>query len=148
MRALGLAALTVCAAIVALAAQNEVAARYDLAKPMMLKGEVARLGAKEGAPNTYIFLQVAGANGNERWVVEGDAPQVLANAGWRIGSRGATLGLGQVITVVAYPMRAGVAAPAAEGEPVVLEAAKTGRLVRGGDVTLQDGKTMTFSKVK
>ena len=66
----------------------------------------------------------------------------------RIGSRGATLGLGQKITVMAYPLRANVGPEAPDSEPVVLEAAKTGHLVRGGEVTLEGGKTMMFSKMK
>jgi hypothetical protein len=127
-------------------AQNPVQQYYDTTRPITLKGNFAGMGLLPGAAHGYLFLDTKDASGKaEIWAIEGDSPSQLARAGWGLMGAG-PVALGDAITVVVYRPKPDV--KVIETVPVnatrTMEAAKAGRLVRGTDVTLADGKKMVF----
>jgi hypothetical protein len=96
-------------------------------------------------PHSYLVVDVKDATGKtERWVIQGNPPGALMRDGWNLRE---SLRLGDAVTIVAFRPQAGSkvteAIPVAAGAQI-LELANTGRLLHGTQVTLSDGKSLTF----
>ena len=124
-----------------LAAQSQA---FDVTHPLTLRGTVSQLVFSPG-PHSYLVVDVKDATGeSERWVIQGNPPGALMRDGWNLKE---SLRLGDAVTIVTFRPRTG--ATVAEAIPVaagaqVLELANRGRLLHGTQVTLSDGKTLTF----
>jgi hypothetical protein len=95
-------ALAASAAIFILAlgpafAQHTVAAKFDLTKPISLKGTVTQIDWAN--PYTHVLLKVPAASGLPvLWAVELESPILLAKNGWSK----TTVNPGDVIAVEGY----------------------------------------------
>ena len=135
----------------AVAAQTAVSEFFDTTKPVTLKGTTRRVHFM--LPNAYLFIDVKDGDGkSEVWAVQGNAPGALIKQGWKfVLGPGGTVSLGDTVTVRAFPGRRGadmLAAIPAGAPPEVADLAKAGRLMRGIEVALADGKTMPFGDLR
>ena len=56
---------------------------YDMEHPVNLKGVVSKMDWTN--PHVFIYLDVKDDNGNaEEWRVEGNSPNMLTRAGWKV----------------------------------------------------------------
>src|ERR1700733_5242413 len=100
-------ALTIGMGIILAAAsvsgQHTVAAKFDLTKPLTLKGTVTQIDW--ATPYVHILMKVAGTGGTTRptlWAVELDGSSLtLSDKGWTEAS----LPLGETITVQGFAAR-------------------------------------------
>src|SRR5205085_8213298 len=83
-------------------AQHTVAAKFDLTKPISLKGTVTQIDWAN--PYTHVLMKVPAASGPPAlWAVELESPILLAKNGWSQ----TTVQPGDVITVDGYTVRNG-----------------------------------------
>ncbi len=106
MRRTAIGLLTVCIAMLliltSVSAQHTVAAKFDLTKPLTLKGTVTQIDWAN--PYVHVVMKVPGANGRlVVWAVELESTIILAKNGWNKTS----LPLGETITVQGFAARDG-----------------------------------------
>ena len=95
---LALFALGMLLAAVALA-QHTPGAKFDLTKPLILKGTVTQIDWAN--PYTHILMKVPGNPAPALWAVEVEGPLVLERNGWKKDS----LPIGETITVQGFVAR-------------------------------------------
>ena len=101
-----------------LAAHHAASTKYDMNKPITLKGTVTKVEWQN--PHIYYYIDVKDAAGTvTNWAVEGSTPNQLFRQGWRKD----TLKPGHTITVEGFMARK-------EGLPHI----------NGRNVTLPDGR--------
>ena len=98
-------------------AQHAVATKFDLTKPLTLKGTVTQIDWAN--PYTHIVFKVPGAAKPVIWAVELESPIVLAKNGWSQTA----VQPGDVITVQGFAARDG--SKQVSGKSVVLASGKS-----------------------
>jgi hypothetical protein len=119
-------------------------AHYDTTKPMTVKGILFGMATLPSPQPVYLLVQVQDVTGKtERWAIEASPMAELRKLGWTSD----TLKGGESIGVRAYRAKPG--APLAGTIPnreralaTVFELAKEGRLLRGAELTLADGRKL------
>ena len=74
---IGVASLMTAMPVVA---HHAFSAEFDAKKPVKLKGTVTKMEWIN--PHTWIHIDVKGANGVEKWMIEGGAPNALLRRGF------------------------------------------------------------------
>ncbi len=92
---LALAVLLLCRSV-PLLAHHSFAADFDGSKPVVLHGKVTKVSWMN--PHVFLWMDVAGADGNRNWTLESAAPIYLEHLGWTRHS----LKAGDTVTVRAY----------------------------------------------
>ena len=96
------AGITILTLITVASAQHGVAAKFDLTKPITLKGTVTQVDWAN--PYTHLVFKVTAASGAPvRWAVELESPIILSRNGWSE----TTVKPGDVITVQGFQARNG-----------------------------------------
>jgi hypothetical protein len=81
MRTALLTSVAVLASVVPLLAHHSIAAEFDTAKPLTLKGTIAKV--EWSNPHIWFYVDVKAASGKvARWQCEGGAPNSLTRSGW------------------------------------------------------------------
>ena len=125
MRPVAFALAAIAATVVMLtpmSAQHTVGAKFDLTKPLTLKGTVTQVDWAN--PYTHIVFKVPGAGKSVIWAVELESPILLKKSGWSE----TTVQPGDVITVQGFAARDG--SKQVSGKSVVL--ASSGKSVLVG----------------
>jgi hypothetical protein len=120
---------------------RSVAQDFDTTRTTILTGHVATI-VMQFTDTTYILLDIErGPGKTERWAVAGDSASKL---GWN--PKTAPVKPSDAITVAAFPARAGTdLVPSLPANHAALaEIATAGRLVRGTEITLADGRKLVF----
>jgi hypothetical protein len=100
--AMGLAGLALLLAAVAAQAHHAFATEFDVARPVTLKGKVAKIELIN--PHSWIHIDVVDASGKSvRWMVEGGSPNALV----RKGVTKASVPIGSDLSIEGYQARDG-----------------------------------------
>jgi hypothetical protein len=104
LRSMSVAATGLAFALAALAAQGHhaFATEFDVARPVTLKGKVAKLELIN--PHSWIHVDVVDSNGTSvRWMIEGGSPNALV----RRGVTKASVPIGSELVIEGYQARDG-----------------------------------------
>jgi hypothetical protein len=117
------------------------APQFDTSKEATMKGRVATV-ILQYTDRTFLLLDVEAAPGKtERWAIQGSPSTELE---W--GPRTLPVKLGETVSVNVFRPRPGTnLADVVPGDhPGLQEIAKAGRIARGLDLTLADGRKLAF----
>jgi len=124
---------------------------YDPSKQVRVTGMLVGSASPDAPYSVYLLVTGTDAKGNEQpWAIEGDPANELRNRGHKDDS----LKMGEVITVVGHPVRAGKRPEDRMPKPLrgaiqrAFALAEEGRLILGTEITRPDGTKIPFGHLK
>ena len=134
-----------------LVSQSATSPLYEPGKRVTVTGMLVGSVAPRPPQSVYLLVTATDAKGNEQhWAVEGDPIDELKRRGWKDDA----LTMGEVITVIGHPVRAGqrpqdrMPTPGRGAMQRAFTLANEGRLILGTEITFADGKKIPFGRVK
>jgi hypothetical protein len=104
---------------------HSLAAEFDTAKPVVLRGKVTKIAWMN--PHVFFWVDVADSSGHvTNWTVESNAPNYLQRLGWTKQA----LKTGDTVTIRGYP---------AKDQP---------NMAKTDEVTLPDGRRVTTGRTE
>jgi len=135
----------------ALRSQTAFDQGYDKNKQVTVTGMLIGSAAPKPPYSVYLLISTRDAKGNvKQWAVEGDSIDALR----RRGHKDDALRMGETITVTGHPAKAGWKPEERMPKPLrgalerAFHLAKEGRLILGTEITLADGSSMPFGRMK
>ena len=134
-----------------LVSQSALDQMYDTAKEINVTGMLIGSASPKPPYSVYLLISSHDAKGNvQQWAVEGDSIVELRKRGHKDDA----LKMGEVITVTGHPVKPGKRPEDRMPKPLrgaierAFDLAKQGRLVFGTKITLADGRTIPFGRMR
>ena len=135
----------------ALFSQTALEQVYDSTKQISVQGMLIGSATPKPPHSVYLLISARDAKGNvEQWAVEGNSIVELRKRGHKDDS----LRMGEVITVMGHPARAGKQPENRMPKPLrgaverAFDLAKQGRLIFGTEITRADGTKIPFGRMQ
>jgi len=124
---------------------------YDKTKQVKVTGMLIGSASPSPPYSVYLLVSTQDAKGNvTQWAVEGDSIDALR----RRGHKDDALKMGETITVIGHPTKAGQKPEERMPKPIrgalarAFDLAKEGRLILGTEIIVSDGTKLPFGRVK